>query len=43
MRLPTLIRLSAIHVSVGLTLLPIDSTLNRIMITELGISATRVE
>ena len=42
MRLPTLIRLSAIHVSVGLTLLPIDSTLNRIMITELGISATLV-
>jgi BCD family chlorophyll transporter-like MFS transporter len=27
---------------VGLTLLPIDSTLNRIMITELGISATLV-
>ena len=42
MRIPTLIRLSAIHVSVGLTLLPIDSTLNRIMITELGISATLV-
>ena len=37
-----LVRLSAIHVAVALTLLPINSTLNRIMITELGISATVV-
>ncbi len=42
MRLPQLARLSAIHVAVALTLLPINSTLNRIMITELGLSATLV-
>ena len=42
MRTTQLIRLSAIHVAVALTLLPINSTLNRIMITELGISATLV-
>ena len=42
MRFGTLWRLSAIHVAVALTLLPIDSTLNRIMISELGLSATLV-
>ena len=42
MRMSTLWRLSMIHVAVALTLLPIDSTLNRIMISELGLSATLV-
>jgi dihydroorotase len=42
MRTIQLVRLSAIHVAVALTLLPINSTLNRIMITELGLSATLV-
>lgn len=42
MRIGTLARLSAVHVAVALTLLPIDSTLNRIMISELGLSATLV-
>jgi len=42
MRTTQLVRLSAIHVAVALTLLPINSTLNRIMITELGLSATLV-
>lgn len=42
MRIGTLLRLSAIHVAVALTLLPINSTLNRIMISELGLSATLV-
>ena len=42
MRTSQLLRLSAIHVAVALTLLPINSTLNRIMISELGISATLV-
>ncbi|MFM7678284.1 MAG: BCD family MFS transporter [Roseiflexaceae bacterium] len=42
MRIGTLWRLSMIHVAVALTLLPIDSTLNRIMISELGLSATLV-
>ncbi|MFM2032596.1 MAG: hypothetical protein RLZZ297_1361 [Chloroflexota bacterium] len=42
MKASSLVRLSLIHVAVALTLLPINSTLNRIMITELGISATVV-
>ncbi|MCX6016349.1 MAG: BCD family MFS transporter [Chloroflexales bacterium] len=42
MRTSQLLRLSAVHVAVALTLLPINSTLNRIMISELGISATLV-
>jgi BCD family chlorophyll transporter-like MFS transporter len=42
MRTSQLLRLSAIHVAVALTLLPINSTLNRIMISELGISASLV-
>lgn len=42
MRISQLVRLSAIHVAVALTLLPINSTLNRIMISELGIPATLV-
>ena len=42
MRFAQIIRLSAIHVAVALTLLPIDSTLNRIMISELGIPASLV-
>jgi BCD family chlorophyll transporter-like MFS transporter len=42
MRTTQIIRLSAIHIAVALTLLPIDSTLNRIMISELGIPASLV-
>ncbi|MFZ9857363.1 MAG: BCD family MFS transporter [Roseiflexaceae bacterium] len=42
MRTTQIIRLSAVHIAVALTLLPIDSTLNRIMISELGIPASLV-
>lgn len=42
MRTSQIIRLSAIHIAVALTLLPIDSTLNRIMISELSIPASLV-
>jgi len=42
MRITQIIRLSAVHIAVALTLLPIDSTLNRIMISELGIPASLV-
>lgn len=38
----TILRLGLIHVAVALTLVPIDSTLNRIMISDLRISATLV-
>jgi len=34
------IQLGLIHVAVAMTLVPIDSTLNRVMIKELSISAT---
>lgn len=36
------LQLSLIHVAVAMTLVPINSTLNRVMIKELGISATLV-
>ncbi len=42
MRFIKVVQLSAIHVAVALTLLPIDSTLNRIMISELAIPASLV-
>lgn len=42
MRISQIIRLSAVHIAVALTLLPIDSTLNRIMISELSIPASLV-
>ncbi len=42
MRTSQIIRLSLVHIAVALTLLPIDSTLNRIMISELGIPASLV-
>lgn len=42
MRISQIIRLSAVHIAVALTLLPIDSTLNRIMISELKIPASLV-
>jgi BCD family chlorophyll transporter-like MFS transporter len=37
-----IIRLGLIHVAVAITLVPINSTLNRIMISELGLAATLV-
>jgi BCD family chlorophyll transporter-like MFS transporter len=42
MPLRTILRLSCIHVAVALTLLPINSTLNRVMIHELGLAASLV-
>src|SRR5687768_6477089 len=42
MPLMKIIRLGLIHVAVALTLVPINSTLNRIMINELGLAATLV-
>ena len=36
------VQLGLIHVAVAMTLVPINSTLNRVMIKELGISATLV-
>src|SRR5262245_28429790 len=36
------LQLGLIHVAVAMTLVPITSTLNRVMITELGIAATLV-
>lgn len=38
----TILRLSCIHVAVALTLLPINSTLNRVMISELNLAASLV-
>src|SRR5215207_7389085 len=35
-------RLGLIHVAVAITLVPINSTLNRVMISELGLAATLV-
>ncbi len=37
-----ILRLGLIHVAVAITLVPINSTLNRIMISELGLAATLV-
>lgn len=37
-----IVRLGLIHVAVALTLVPINGTLNRVMISELGIAATLV-
>src|SRR5690242_12326961 len=37
-----IVRLGLIHVAVAITLVPINSTLNRIMINELGLAATLV-
>src|SRR6185503_14105233 len=37
-----ILRLGLIHVAVALTLVPINGTLNRIMISELGLAATLV-
>jgi MFS transporter, BCD family, chlorophyll transporter len=40
MRFTTILRLGLIHVAVAITLVPINGTLNRIMIGELGLPAT---
>jgi BCD family chlorophyll transporter-like MFS transporter len=42
MPLTKIIRLGLIHVAVAITLVPINGTLNRIMISELGLAATLV-
>lgn len=42
MRLTTILRLGLINVAVALTAVPIDSTLNRVMISELGLPASLV-
>lgn len=42
MRLTTIVRLGLINVAVALTAVPIDSTLNRVMISELGLPASLV-
>src|SRR6185295_6425623 len=42
MRFTTIVRLGLIHVAVAITLVPINGTLNRIMISELGLAATLV-
>ena len=42
MPLTKILRLGLIHVAVAITLVPINSTLNRIMISELGLAATLV-
>lgn len=42
MPITKILRLGLIHVAVAITLVPINSTLNRIMISELGLAATLV-
>jgi BCD family chlorophyll transporter-like MFS transporter len=42
MRRLAILQVSLINIAVGLAILPLDSTLNRIMINELGLSATLV-
>jgi BCD family chlorophyll transporter-like MFS transporter len=42
MPLTKILRLGLIHVAVAITLVPINSTLNRVMISELGLAATLV-